>query len=512
MPTSSTKRHSRPSRIGLGTLSVFQIVLFLAVVIFANYIASHYSYHADFSRAGDFTLSSSTKNFLGSEALSKRGRPVKWVMVFRRSAPFYERIRSLAEEYARLSDEKIELEIIDPLRSPDRASQFAAEYQITMVRDLILIDARPNQDIPIVTQSKGASPALNSHITIALAEEMLSYTMDENEQRRPSALRAEDLMTARLVEATEGRQRSFLFFADKSRFDFEEENSALGNLASTLRYQNIRLTAANVSELSALPENVEGIAIVAPKYDFTDQEIDLLDRYWQQPRASLLILLEPGECPPNLRTFLRAKGITPRRDRVIAQINQRLTTHARGTFSRGISFLKDLAGQAVVFEGASSSLEVREGAEDLAVKKIAPMPLISVADGHWGEMDFGKKSAESFDPIRDIAAPLHIAAAVTRGASNDDRYAAETSRMVVLSNTDFLQTDRQRAENVDFLASSANWLIRREALTGNSPRTIGIYMLPLLDAQVSFLNRLNLVFAPLAFLIVGGIVFSTRRA
>jgi hypothetical protein len=37
-------------------------------------------------------------------------------------------------------------------------------------------------------------------------------------------------------------------------------------------------------------------------------------------------------------------------------------------------------------------------------------------------------------------------------------------------------------------------------------------MLPLLDTQVSFINRLNLVFIPLAFLILGGIVFSSRRA
>jgi hypothetical protein len=114
--------------------------------------------------------------------------------------------------------------------------------------------------------------------------------------------------------------------------------------------------------------------------------------------------------------------------------------------------------------------------------------------------------------IRDSAPPLYLAASVTRGDTVDDRFSAETSRMVVIANTDFLDPDRQRAENIDFLASSANWLVRRDSLAGATARTIGIYMLPLLDTQVSFINRLNLVFIPLAFLIIGGIVFSSRRA
>jgi hypothetical protein len=101
---------------------------------------------------------------------------------------------------------------------------------------------------------------------------------------------------------------------------------------------------------------------------------------------------------------------------------------------------------------------------------------------------------------------------VTRGAANDDRFAAETSRMVLMSNTDFLQSNRQRAENMDFLAASSNWLVMRESLIGMRPRTIGTWKLPLLQAQVSFINRLNLIFAPLAFLLIGGLVYSSRRS
>lgn len=517
MSAPNSKRPSRPNRFGIGFLSISQIVLLLATVIFANYLSSGNHVRADLSRGEDYTLSSSTENYLKGDAVAKREHPVKWIMAFRRSSPFYERVHALAEEYARKSGGKIELEIINPIRSPDRTSQFAAEYNITLVSDLILIDARPDETMPVVTETDAGDPALNPHITLALADEMLTYAMDAKGQRRPDAFRAEDLLTARLVEAIEGKPRTFLFLADKSRVDAEGENSPWNNLAATLRYRNIRLEPTNISGLAEIPKGADGIAIIAPKYDFTEEEIAALEAYWHTPRAALLILLEAGQCPPGLRTFLRAKGVTPRRDRIITKNESRVITTTRGNFSGGIPFLKDLAGQSAVFEGASSSLEVRENAEDLSVRKIAPMPLIRVAEGFWGEADFGKSSAgdkagETFDPIRDTAPPLHIAASVTRGATNDDRFAADTSRMIVIASTDFLDPGRQRAENIDFLASASNWLTRRESLAGLSPRTIGIYMLPLLDTQVSFINRLNLIFIPLAFLILGGIVFSSRRA
>ncbi|NQX02150.1 hypothetical protein HQ447_15945, partial [bacterium] len=204
-------------------------------------------------------------------------------------------------------------------------------------------------------------------------------------------------------------------------------------------------------------------------------------------------------------------GITPRRDRVITLTDQRIDTTARAFFTGGVDFTKDFAGQTTVFEGASSSLEVREGAEDLMNKQINPIGLIQAAPGFWGESKFGEKDTR-FDEQEDTLPPIFLAACVTRGAASDDRFSAETSRMVVMSNTDFLDPDHQRAENIDFLASSVNWLMNRQALAGIGPRSLGTYKLPLLDAQVSFINRVNLFFLPAFLIVIGACVWSSRRA
>jgi hypothetical protein len=131
------------------------------------------------------------------------------------------------------------------------------------------------------------------------------------------------------------------------------------------------------------------------------------------------------------------------------------------------------------------------------------MGLIEAAPGFWGETRFGGGN-ENFNEREDNAPPLNLAACVIRGAESDDRFAADSSRMIVISNTDFLSPENHRAENLDFLASSVNWMVGRESLAGIGPRA--------LEAQVSFINRINLFFIPAAFLLIGTYVWSARRA
>ena len=504
-----TKPPARPlNRWGMGTLSILQILLLGVIVIALNYLAvTHYT-RLDLSRAGDYSLSSATKHYLKGQAIRGREKPVKWIMAFRRSSPFYERVRALAEEYTRISKGKIELEIVDPLRSPDRMQEVTAAYGLTLVRDLIIIDARIDQS-PAVTGEPEQIKTLNPHVKLIPAEDMGVFATAEG-KRKLTGFQGEDVLTARLVESIEGSPRKMALLADKSRIDAKDGVTPRKALEDTLRFQNVELTELNLSAVNEIPEDIAGLVLAAPKYDLTDAEIAVLVRYWNKPRAAILVLIDAGEAPPKLRAFLRGNGVTPRKDRVIARERDSLVTAARGVFTKGIGFTRDLAGQATEFGGATSSLEVREGAEDLVNRRIYPMSLIEAPAGFWGETKFGKGN-EAFDEIEDAAPPLQLAACITRGAESDDRFAADTSRLVVIANTDFLNPAHHRAENLDFLASSVNWLVGRESLAGIGPRSLGTYKLPILDAQVSFINRVNLFFLPAFLILIGAFVWSARR-
>jgi hypothetical protein len=517
-PAPTTKRPARSiNRWGVGLISVIQVALLAIIVLAGNYLSSQQYARRDWSRYEDYSLSSATTRYLRSSALAERKDPVKWIVAIRRSSAFGERVRALAEEYARLSKGKIVIETLDPVRSPDRAQQLAAAYGIFDVKgdqlsrkDLVVIDARTQAEIAAANANPDNKTA-SSHVRIVSSDMLLTYQVDEKKQRKVSGFQGEDALTAGLVAAIEGKPRKIYFLADKSRIDTTGERSAWSTLQTTLAFQNILLEPITLADKEAIPADAAGIALVAPKYDLSESELAVIEHYWNQSRSALMVLLDPGQAPPRLRTFLRSNGITPRRDRVITRRAGQTVSTVRAAFTAGIDFTQDLAGQATVFEGASSSLEIRENADDLLNKRIAPLPLVLADQGFWGESKFGD-GKETYDAREDHAAPLYLAGGVIRGAESDDRFASGSSRMLVMSNTDFLDPDRQWEENLDFLSTCANWLIGREDLAGIGPRSLETYKLPLLDTQVTFINRINLFFLPAAVLILAAFIWSSRRA
>jgi hypothetical protein len=145
--TAPTKPRSL-NRLGLGTLSIFQIALLIIITIVANFLSSNYFVKNDLSRGEDYSLSQWTRGLLQSETLQSRKTPVKLIVAFRRSTPITERVRMLADEYARLSNGKIVIERFDPVRDVDRALQVAETYNLAANSgvinrdDLVIIDAR----------------------------------------------------------------------------------------------------------------------------------------------------------------------------------------------------------------------------------------------------------------------------------------------------------------------------------------------------------------------------------
>ncbi|MEY5013551.1 MAG: hypothetical protein RLY69_1266, partial [Verrucomicrobiota bacterium] len=178
------------NRWHIGSLSAFQSMLLAFVVICANYLSFHHYQRIDLSRGADYSLSPATRRYLASDAVQKHPQTIKWIMVYRRTSPFYERVRALAEEYANRSNGRVELEVIDPIRSPDRVNEMVAAYGITLVRDLILIDAR-SDDKPAVVENADKTRSFHPNVKVAVADDMGVFTTSEG-KRKISAFRGED--------------------------------------------------------------------------------------------------------------------------------------------------------------------------------------------------------------------------------------------------------------------------------------------------------------------------------
>lgn len=501
------KRKRPVSRWSVGTLTIIQIVLLTILLVAANYLGASYPVKKDLTRTSDYTISPVTERLLQSELIRNRTNPVRMTILFRRSSPFKERLLVLAEEYKRLSNGKIILESIDPVRDADRTNKIATSYGLTVDRDLVIVDARDS--VP-PAPAEGETNIDATHIRFIDSEQMTVFETDDKKQRRPVAFQGEDALTSALLRALEGKARKLYLLDDRSSLAFDSEQATGTHLTKMLRSRNFELIRVRMADLEEIPADAAGIVLIAPKYDLEPREVKILEEYWQRPKAAFFIALDPGFQPQRLRIFLRANGLSPRKDRILTRRGALTETTVRTSFTAGFEPLKDLWSQASVFEGSSSSLEIRQN-DDSQSRRVVALSLIEAATDYWGETKFQEPNP-SFDPREDNPPPLTLAAAVIRGAANDDRYAEETARMVVLSNTDFLSPSRMRPEQADFLHSMFTWIGGRQELAGIGPRSLFNYKLPLLDAQVSFINKVNLFFLPALALLLATLVWHNRRA
>ncbi|MCH7225191.1 hypothetical protein [Haloferula sp. A504] len=498
--------HPPSRRPGTGFLSVLQVVFVICLFLAVNFLGSRHSRPIDLSDNLGFTLAGSTRRYLESDAVRNREQAIDLIVAFRADSPFYDRIRPLAEEYARLSGGKIRLRLVDPIRANDVAESLSAEYGLVFSQDMVIIDARAPEERSS-TGDQGRSP----HVHVAKIEDMLVFETDANQQRKVRAFLGEDAMRAGLVEAIEGRRRKMWVLADKSDLTSTENEGLWTVFASNLLSQNILPERVPFAGVERVPDDIEAIAVIDAAYDFTSEEIQVLEDYWSRPRAAILVTVGTHDPPRRLRAFLREHGVTPRSEHVVSEIDGLVRTSVTAGFTEGMEFTRDLWEKTTGFEGVTRALEVREGAEDLLNRRIQPFTLVEADPRFWGETDFPAESVE-FNPEEDLAAPVPLAAAVLRGNATDDRTAGRVSRMIVLGNSAFMRPDNVRKANLDLLASCSNWLVGREALAGESARNIPRYRLPLLEPQITYINRLNLVILPALLLLIGASVWSARRA
>lgn len=507
-------------RLGTGVLSLLQVACFTVLIAAANYLGSLHYAAKDLSADAVYTLSPATCRYLASPTLRDRQEPIRLLIAFRRSSPLYDKVRALGEEYARLSNGSVKLELLDPVRSPDRTQQVVDEYgkvfgqafgKSIFTSDLAIVDARSREEREAAARPGATEPA-SPHIRFIEADAMARFEVDIKDQRKMTGFLGEDALTTGLVSAIEGKPRRVYLLSDKCGFGEEGVDSPVANFEGSLLTQNALTVRTRISELERIPDDADAVAIINPAYDFTPAELDVLTDYWTRPRSAIIVTLGTTATPPRFRAFLRNHGITPGKDRVVTLKGDRILSTARGTFTEGMEFTRDLWGKTATFDGATCSLDIRDkDNDDLLDRRILPYTLLATGSEFWGETAFAE-SEPTFDLREDNPGPVRLAAAVIRGAATRDEIAADISRMVVIANSDFLAPNRFSDINRDFLASSMNWLMGREELSGTGPRTLGTYKLPLLDSQVSFINRVNLFFLPAFALAIGALVWSSRRA
>lgn len=447
---------------------IINLILLIICCVCLNYLSCHRHASRDLNQDQRYSLASQSLRFLQSEGVQQRQNPLKVTFVFRRNTPYYSCMRAMLEDYQRQSGGKVVFEMIEPLRNPARARQVANQYGIEFNQNLVIIDARKQTDSALQSQLEGNSnnDAELAHVRFLSGDNLLVKSQQKGKAQKVVGLNLEAELTAALHAAMEGRPRKFYLIADKSALNIIEQgrNSAWDRLDKTARELNIILTPLRIAELQSIPEDAQGVAIIAPQHDFSEKEIACLEQYWNRPKANIFCILNPAFESRQLRIFLRKLGLTPNNDRIVRLYNSQPVFDVTAMFLPGPEYTRDFWSSSSVFEGQSASIRV-ENNDKLAQRLIQAYPLVVAGKNYYGE---SKHARGEFvmQEREDNFAPLALAAAVERGNSNDAKLAANTARLALINNFEFLAPDKIKSEQVDFMRSLMAWMVDRNQLTG----------------------------------------------
>jgi ABC-type uncharacterized transport system involved in gliding motility auxiliary subunit len=117
------------------------------------------------------------------------------------------------------------------------------------------------------------------------------------------------------------------------------------------------------------------------------------------------------------------------------------------------------------------------------------------------------------DPDKDHNGPLTVAVAIEKGGIEDPRVKVETSRLVLVGNSEFVSNEgiRISQSGLDFAINSLNWLINREQLAGIPPKPKQAVQLSLNEQQMSRLALVVMGLIPGLVAVFGAIVCWKRR-
>ena len=505
-----TPRKIHRVRIGLNVVLQVALILFLAVMV--NYLGFEHYKRWDLSRDKKYALSDKSKRFLDSI----KGK-VRMTVFFGANNPISQDVQNLLTEYQYASKGKIDVENIDPERSLSRAKEVFEKYKVVSDESLVVVDYEGR----------------NKTVKASEMAEIDQGNAIFGEAPKVAAFKGEQAITSAMMDLVEGKKNVLGYVLGHKEPPIADAaptmspmmrpeagaRSPISVLKMFIENENIKIEELNLFDVPAIPAEMKTIMIVGPQYDFSEREMTLLRDFWNK-QGRILLLLDPAAKTPKLHAFLGELGVKVNDDRLMANMKTGIQEVARvrdviARFLPDTPITKRLGDVRAPFLGGTASLDLT-AAEQVRAQNIQVEPLVQAEKGYWGEADYNSddETLLQFTPGRDHDVPLHIAASIEKGGSEDERVQTNSSRMVVVSNSTFAQDNAltQDQQGLDFVSGSVNWLMNREQLIGIAPKVPRTLTFSLDDNALRNLKWLILVLMPLVPALIGAAVWWQRRA
>jgi|ERR1051326_158823 hypothetical protein len=491
----SDQSHPKPSfspwrKWSIGLNVVLIVLVVLSVVVMANYLSRDYFTRFHWSSISKHDLSPLTLKLLRSLT-----NQVKVTLYYDQTEPSYSTIASLLNEY-NFANRRISIENIDYVRDAGAAQRVKLQYNLTF----------PSATNLIIFDCEGRKKILDGNALTQYIMEPVPNEKEREFRRKPTAFEGERMFTAALLAVTNPKPFNAYYVQGhgEHRIDSTETFGFLKFIA--LAQENM-VTNQPLSLLGTnnVPMDCNLLVIAGPRSEFTDAELDKIDQYLSQG-GRLLALFNAGSIGTN--------GDTTGLDKVLAKWGIELGNeilhdpdHAISANGQDMYVTEFNQKNPIVNPLLDSYLYL---IQPRAVGKKNSIPQTADAP-HVEELAFTGPKTITRTSLTPQRYPLMVS--VEKGAIKGVITERGSTRIVVAGDSVFLtNTGIRTAPNRDFAGYALNWLLERtQLLEGLGPRRIVEYQIVMSQSQLQRVEWILLGGIPGAVLLLGGLVWLTRR-
>jgi hypothetical protein len=476
---------------------ILQAVLFLTLFGGLNYVARNHAWRFDLTRHRTFSLSPETLAYIKSLP-----RPVQIVVT---AAEEYDspEIRGLLDEFVHAThgnpSGQVKVQYLDVYQDRRRAEELGIE--------------QPNLIVLRSGDKRRAVPVTDLY---------------RYKDKQREAFNGEQVLASALLDVSHPSRKRIYFLVGHGEMRPDNPDPAVGLsvLRDQLRIRNFEIDTLELAVARRIPADASLLISVAPTTGYTRAEQEMLRQYLSVNAGRLILLLGPGAPVSRLGLedlLLDDWGVLVD-DTVVVDDDPAFITPEGDLMIRAFD-----ADHAITQALVSHHMPLQVG----ATRTVRPdpgrttgtgltvVPLAATSGTAWGEVDYRRQMPARRDAadIRPIAGmpplgKLSISVASERVSVRDNLpFSVPAGRLVVFGAGDLVSNQRiGYFGNFPIFLGAVNWAVDRDEQLNVPPRPIERFQLAMSSGEFTKLRYALLLGLPGATLLLGVLVYWTRRS
>ena len=493
---------ARSSRHSASLQSIINLALAAIILVLINWLGFKYYRHIDLSAAQYYTLSSKTK-----DELSKLDAPLRIYTLLDTSGNQQaglesQQIENLIRVYVDAQPKYVSYEKIDAAMDPKRAKDLYDKLHFSGAEYLVILQYGDHSPRFVKQDEFYDINPMNGQV---------------------GAFKGEQQLTGAITALIEGKANKVYFTEGHSEHSIHDSQSpkGFGAIATMLKDDNVEATTISLAEKGEVPADADAVVIAGPQIPLAPVEVSAIDKYLQN-NGKLMIMLDPFYTS-GLEGTLQKYGLKYEDDLVLKQVTG--ATGGQITYPVAAIYQGGFSSQPITTKFAQANLQLLiEKARSITIPNSpGPEPsktlfLLQTDADSWGWIS--GPNAQNVDPttltynkVTDIPGPVVVAAQYDGGTTTDPKTKATmyATRIVAVGNSSFVSNGSLGEVSANFVSNSVDWLVKKDAVLDIAPKRPTEYGVTLNPISYATLAWTVSVIMPGLALVVGFIMWFSRR-